>query len=261
MEVTSYAPGTPSYVDLGTTDLTAAKTFYGTLFGWDSTDMPMDDQGGIYSMMSKSGKDVAGMYEISAAMQDMGVPPFWATYITVSDADAAAAAIEAAGGTVTVQPFDVFEAGRQAVGTDPTGAAFSVWQPKASIGAYLVNEHGALIWNELQTNDTEACAAFYSEVFGWSTHVTDMPNGPYTSFMLGEKAVAGMMEIQAEWGPVPPNWSIYFAIDDVDAAVAQAADMGAKLMMGPMDVPEVGRFCMLQEPQGAMFYVMTPPTG
>jgi hypothetical protein len=258
VEVTSYEPGTPSFIDLATTDLEAAKTFYGELFGWDAEDNPMP-QGGIYTMLSKDGKEVAGAYLLSEEMAAMGVPPHWISYVTVADADAAALAVVSAGGNVIAEPFDVMSSGRMAVAADREGATFSMWQPKESIGSYRVNEAGALIWNELQTNDPGSAETFYREVFGWGTETTDMPSGTYTSFLVGGRGVAGMMEIQPEWGPVPPNWSIYLGVDDVDASLAKATAMGGAAQMEPMDVPNVGRFVLLSDPQGAMFYIMTAP--
>ena len=257
-EVTAYDPGTPSYIDLATSDLDAAKSFYTAMFGWDTEDSPLP-QGGVYTSFSKNSRTVAGGYTMNPQMANMGVPPHWATYVTVANADAAAEAITAAGGSLITQPFDVMTAGRMAVATDPRGATFSVWQPIESIGAYLVNEPGALIWNELQTNDRTASKEFYGAIFGWSAQTSEMPTGEYTSFMLGESPVAGMMEIQPEWGPVPPNWSIYLAVANCDAAIDKATSLGGSTVMGPMDVPDVGRFALLQDPQGAMFYVMSAP--
>ncbi|MGI9641421.1 MAG: VOC family protein [Acidimicrobiia bacterium] len=258
--VTSYEPGTPSFIDLATTDLDAAKAFYTDLFGWDAADMPMP-QGGIYSMLSKGGKDVAGAYVLNAEMAAMDVPPHWVSYVTVADADAAAFAVASAGGTVIAEPFDVMTAGRMAVAADPGGATFSMWQPRESIGSYLVNEPGSLVWNELQTSDTEAAAAFYGAVFGWGTETTEMPTGTYTSFTVGDRGVAGMMEIRPEWGPVRPNWSIYLGVEDVDASMAKAIALGGKALMEPMEVPNAGRFTMLSDSQGAMFYIMGVPPG
>lgn len=257
-EVTSLAPGTPSYIDLATSDLDAAKSFYTTLFAWDTEDSPLP-YGGVYTSFSKNGKTVAGGYSMSPEMVDMGVPPHWATYVTVANADATAKAVTAAGGSLITQPFDVMTAGRMAVAKDPTGATFSVWQPNESIGSYLVNEPGTLIWNELQTSDTAASEKFYGDVFGWKAHTSVMPTGEYTSFMLGERPVAGMMEIRPEWDPIPPNWSIYLAVEDFDVAIEKVIALGAAPAMEPMDVPGVGQFVLLQDPQGAMFFVMSTP--
>lgn len=259
MDVTSHAPGTPSYTDLATSDLDATKAFYTELFGWSTEDMPMGDDG-VYTMLRKDGKDVAGAYTMMPDMASAGVPPHWMTYFTVDDVDAAAEVIVEHGGTVVMGPMDVYDAGRQVVAQDPTGATFACWQPKDSIGAYRVNEPGAMVWVELQTNDTDACEAFYGKLFGWTAETTDMPGGPYTSFNLDGAPVAGMMAIQPEWGPVPPNWSIYLGVDDVDAVVDRAVALGGTKHTDPMDVPEAGRFALLADPQGAMFFVMSAPT-
>ena len=251
-------PGKVCWHEFMTKDAEGTKKFYTELFGWDAVDMPMPD-GGVYTMLSKGGKDVAGAYVLNDEMAAMGVPPHWVSYVTVADADAAAFAVASAGGTVIAEPFDVMTAGRMAVASDPGGATFSMWQPGDSIGSYVVNEAGALIWNELQTSDTAGAAAFYREVFGWGTETTDMPTGTYTSFMRGDHGVAGMIEIRPEWGPVPPNWSIYLGAEDVDASMARAIALGGSAQTEPMEVPNAGRFVLMSDPQGAMFFMMTAP--
>nr|MDJ0791546.1 VOC family protein [Acidimicrobiia bacterium] len=139
------------------------------------------------------------------------------------------------------------------------GASFNMWQAVDSIGSYLTREPGTLLWNELQTDDLDAAADFYADVFGWKTQVSEMENGPYTTFLLGEAAVAGMMEIQPEWGPVPPNWSIYLEVENTDEAVETVKKLGGKQEMPVMEVPEAGRFALIQDPQGAYLYVMQVP--
>jgi predicted enzyme related to lactoylglutathione lyase len=256
-EFTSYEPGTPSWIDLATNDLDGAKAFYMGLFGWTAADMPSPQ--GIYSMFSKDGALVAAAYEMSADMVENGIPPHWATYVTVANVEDTLAKVEASGGTI-VQPVDeILGSGRMAAVQDPAAAVFALWEPHGHIGAQLANEPGALIWNELQNYDTAAAATFYESVFGWSTHVTQMPTGSeYTSFMLGERPVAGMMAIQPEWGPVPPHWSVYLGVESAQAACDYTAANGGKVEFPPMDVPGVGKFSLLQDPQGAYFYGMEP---
>jgi predicted enzyme related to lactoylglutathione lyase len=149
-----------------------------------------------------------------------------------------------------------------AVIQDPQGAVFSLWQPVKHIGAELVNVPGAFCWNELYTHDIDASGAFYTKLFGWSAKTAEMGNGmSYTSFMNGDWPAGGMMEIQKEWGEVPPNWSIYFAVDDCDATCEKIKKLGGKVDNPPMDIPEVGRFAVCADPQGAYFAVikMTNP--
>ena len=143
--VESYAPGTPSWVDLASPDVERSIAFYGDLFGWDAPELP--PEAGGYRMFESGGVPVAGCGPIM--MQ--GQPPAWTTYVSVADADAAVARVTVAGGTVLAPPMDVLDAGRMAVFSDTTGAACAVWQPRRHPGAGLVNQSGALVWNELST--------------------------------------------------------------------------------------------------------------
>src|SRR4051812_49239985 len=165
-ERTSYAPGTFSWAELATSDAEAAKTFYTALFGWDYDDQPIGD-GPVYSMAQRDGKSVAALF-------DSEQPPHWNCYVTVESADAAAARAGELGANVMAPPFDVFTAGRMTVISDPTGAVLSLWEPRDSIGAYRVNEPGALTWNDLLTPDPAASAQFYGDLLGWTTE--EIPN-------------------------------------------------------------------------------------
>jgi predicted enzyme related to lactoylglutathione lyase len=253
-EFTSYAPGTPSWIDLATTDLAAAKEFYNGLFGWIDTDVPSPE--GAYTMFSKEGSTVAAAYEMSADMVDASIPSHWATYITVAKLEDTLEKVAAAGGTVVQPPHEIPGSGRTAAVQDPSAAVFALWEPGGHIGAQLANEPGALVWNELQSYDTEAAKAFYGAVFGWQTVTGQVPTGEYTSFMLDERPVAGMMAIQPEWGPVPPNWSVYLGVADITAACQYAIDHGGRVEVPPMHIPDTGTFALLQDPQGAYFYAL-----
>ncbi|MDJ0498907.1 MAG: VOC family protein [Acidimicrobiia bacterium] len=256
-EFTSYEPGTPSWIDLATTDLEAAKGFYVGLFGWTAADTPSPE--GIYTMFSKEGALVAAAYEMSADMIENQIPPHWATYITVANVEESLATVQANGGSIVQPVHEIPGSGRMAAVQDPAAAVFALWEPHGHIGAQRANEPGALIWNELQNYDTAAAAVFYEAVFGWSAQVSQMPaGGEYTSFMLGDRPVAGMMAIQPEWGPVPPNWSVYIGVADAQVACDYAAAHGGGVEFPPMDVTGVGSFALLRDPQGAYFYAMEP---
>jgi uncharacterized protein len=256
-EFTSYSAGTPSWVDHATKDLAASNAFYGALFGWEA-----DDQGeemGNYTLLRKAGKTVAG--NMPAAME--GQPSVWTSYVSVDDADATVERAKKAGAMVFVEPMDVMDIGRMAVMADPTGAAIGIWQPKTFKGAELANETGAFSWNELSTRDVPAAKAFYTEVFGWEPNELDMGGMTYTEWKLGEKSVAGMMSmpdmVPAE---VPAHWLVYFAVDDTDASVSKATELGATTLVPPMDIPP-GRFAVLSDPDGAAFAIikMAPTPG
>ena len=247
----SYEPGTFSWVDLATTDAGVAKAFYGELFGWDFEDNPVPG-GGVYSMATLDGDQVAALYDMSPEMRERGVPPNWTNYVTVEDADAAAARARDVGGTVHAEPFDVMDVGRMAIIQDPQGAMFAVWQPRASIGATRVNDVGCLTMNELSTTDLDGAAAFYGELFGWETTQLDTGGGPpYMSARNKGRLNAGMTVVQ---GGAPPHWKPYFTVQDCDATVAQIGSGGGRVLAGPLDIPS-GRIAVAMDPQGAAFAV------
>lgn len=254
---TSYQHGTPSWIDLSTTDIDAAKAFYGAIFGWRFEDNPTD-QGGVYVMARKGDHAAAGMMQQQPEQAAMGIPPMWNTYVTVDDVGATVAAVEGAGGTVMMPPMQVMEAGSMAVIVDPSGAVVCLWQAGEHIGSEVVNEHGALCWNEVMTNDVPAAAAFYTQLFGWGTEDMDMGEmGTYTVFMLGEDGVAGGTGLPPVEG-VPPHWGTVFATDDCDATCAAITANGGTVMAGPFDVPEIGRTAACTDPTGAVFQIMQP---
>src|SRR4051812_25818484 len=256
-EVTQHEAGTPSWADLGTTDAEAAVGFYSALFGWEAENTPAGPAG-TYVLCRREGKDVVGLYEQNEAMRSRGVPPIWLIYISVDDIAAATRAVEEAGGTVHAQPFDLAEAGRMSLVQDPTGAMFGLWEAKNRPGAQVLHEPGAMDWFELATNDAEKAGEFYEKVLGWEVKTEDFGGTEYTTCWSGESAVAGILPAASLPEDVPPNWSVYFAVEDCAAAVEQATSSGGELVFGPQDMPSVGQFAGLRDPQGAAFAVIQP---
>jgi hypothetical protein len=252
---TSYRQGTPNWVDLQTTDQDAAKAFYSGLFGWTYDDQPMP-QGAVYSMAVLGDGVVAAIAPQSPELAAAGAPPIWNTYLAVGSADDTVAKVEAAGGQIAMQPFDVPGAGRMALVLDPGGAAVALWQAGNHIGATLVNEPGAVIWNELITADPSA-PAFYEKLLGLSTATMDMGDGEYTMFQIGDDRVGGTVAPQM---PGTPNhWHVYFAVADADASLAMVTGLGGSVLAGPFDTP-VGRMAAVRDPQGAAFSIIQPAT-
>lgn len=252
----SYEHGTPSWIDLSTTDPDAAQAFYGPLLGWDFETNPTPE-GGKYTMASRKGKTTAGMMQQPAEQAQMGIPSLWNTYITVDDINAAVGKVEGAGGSVMMPPMEVMDAGSMAVVVDPSGAVVCMWQANQHIGSELVNEPGALIWNELITDNGDAAKPFYQEVFGLGIIDQDMGEGNvYSMLTQGETPIAGVMPPPMEG--MPNHWSVYFAVEDADAAVAKATELGGTVLGEVMDVPSVGRMVPIQDPQGAVFVAMQP---
>jgi predicted enzyme related to lactoylglutathione lyase len=250
-EFTKHAPGTPAWVDLGTKDVGAAATFYADLFGWDAEDL--GEQAGHYTMMKLRGRNVAAISPLMNPMQ----PVAWSTYLATADVDETARKVKDAGGTVVSGPFDVFDAGRMAVFVDPTGAAILAWQAGEHTGVELANEANTLLWNELYTPDVERAKSFYRAAFDLEAEA--VPSMDYTLLKVGDRAIGGIMatgpgsHVPAE---VPPHWNVYFAVDDVDATVAKIERLGGSTMVPPTDIPGIGRFAVVADPQGASFSVM-----
>jgi hypothetical protein len=249
-EAVALKPGTPSWVDLSTTDVAKAGEFYGGVLGWTVKDLGPDAGG--YVMFHKDGKEVAG----GGPLQDPNMPPVWSTYIKVEDAAATAKAAEAAGGKVVLAPMEVMEQGTMAVLQDPSGAYISVWQPGVHQGAELYNAPGALCWNELGTRDTAAAEAFYQSVFGLTPKTEGEPGQLYTQFFVDDRSVAGMMDISTMLpAEVPPHWLSYFGVEDVRKAIEQTNALGGQVRMGPVPSP-FGEFAVIADPAGAVFAVI-----
>ena len=256
-EVPDPKPGTFCWVELGTTDNEAAKNFYTQLFGWEYEDHPMGPDA-VYTMLKLGGKDVGGLYKLMPDMLTQGIPPHWMSYVATASADETTEKAKTAGATVMNGPLDVFTFGRMAVIKDPTGAVFSIWQAKDNKGSAVWGIPNAVVWNELGTNDTQKAGEFYSHVFGWTRQ--SFPGSPieYTVFNNEDKGIGGMYQITPEMGPIPPHWMVYFAADDCDATVQKATGLGANVMKPAEDIPGVGRFAILTDPQGAVFALLKP---
>ena len=261
MNIDTLPPGSFCWPELATSDQKAGAAFYAKLFGWAINDQPMGP-GAVYTMFQLRGRDVAAASSLRPEEKQHGVPPHWNAYISVANADAAARRAQELGGKILAPAFDVMDAGRMAVVQDPTGAVFQVWQAGRHIGTRIQNENGALCWTELYTRDTKAAEKFYTQLFGWAAKTdsgnTPPNNPPYTEFHLAGKGVGGMIPIQPEWGPMPANWAPYFQVENCDASAAKAASLGANVGKKPTDIPNVGRFAMIADPQDAMFAIFTP---
>jgi predicted enzyme related to lactoylglutathione lyase len=240
-ERTSHPPGTFSWVDLATSDADGAKAFYGGLFGWDFEDMPVPDSP-PYTIASVGGRTVAALY----AKREDAAPPAWLSYVTVQDADVAAARAKELGATAIAAPFDVMQAGRMAVLQDPTGAVFALWQPGQTIGAQLVNDVGSLTMNQLNTPDPDAAQAFYEGLFGWTFQQVATGDPAFWGINNGDRLNGGMMRAE------PPQWLAYFTIADIDASAAKVAELGGRVVVGPAPIPS-GRIAVALDPQGAVF--------
>jgi predicted enzyme related to lactoylglutathione lyase len=256
-EVTGpYEPGTPCWTDLMVPDQQAALDFYRDLFGWQGEIGP-EEYGG-YSVCTQRGKSVAGIMKTMSMGDQPPPPPVWTSYFSSDDADAAKAAIAANGGTEIVPVADVSTLGRMLIAADPQGAVFGIWQPREFKGAEVVNEHGALSWNQLYVPDPKAAGPFYRAVLG--VQAAPMPDMPeFTGFKVKDRFVAGVQGMDQLPPKTPPHWLVNFNVDDADSTVAAAVHAGATLLAPAFDLEHVGRLAVIQDPQGAVFSVVSRP--
>jgi predicted enzyme related to lactoylglutathione lyase len=254
----SYDPGDFSWVDLSTTNLGGAIEFYGSFFGWTTEEQtPSSDDMHKYVMCFKDGQVVCGMGELPASMAENGVPPHWNSYIATNDIDAWCQKAKELGGNVQMGPFTIGQHGKMAMIQDPTGGVVGLWQAIEHQGAQRKQAPGSLCWNELATNDPEKAATFYAGVCGWEHSTKDMGATSYTTFSLpnGGESMAGAIKMTEEWGDTPPHWMPYFAVEECDKEVKRAEELGAKVCVPPTDIPDVGRFSMIIDPQGVAFTI------
>ncbi len=169
----------------------------------------------------------------------------------MTDADAAVERAKELGATVHAPAFDVMTAGRMGVIQDPQGAYFLVWEPRDHIGAGLVNAPGTLVWNELGTPDMDGSARFYGDMFGWSTQAMEGSETPYLVIANADGHSNG--GIRPPMPPdAPPFWLVYFAVADLDGAVATVTRLGGQVMGEPTDIG-IARIAIAADPQGAVF--------
>jgi predicted enzyme related to lactoylglutathione lyase len=250
-----YPAGVPNWVETLQDDPRAAGAFYAGVFDWELAGPGPMPGGGEYHVARLRGRDVAGI-----GSQPAGAPQLssWIPYVQVDDVADAVARAGKAGGSVLAPPFDAGPAGRIAVLADPAGAAFCVWEPAERVGAQVVNEPGAWAMSLLHAPDPEAAAAFYGELFGWTTEAF----GPFTMFRLpgyvgGEPDQPVSREVIATMvpaGDMPAQWSANFWVHDTDAAAAKAAELGGSVVDPPSDSPGF-RNAVLADPSGVTFAI------
>ncbi|GAA2374854.1 VOC family protein [Streptomyces cuspidosporus] len=255
-EVTEpYQPGTPCWIDVVASDQAAALDFYAQVFGWEGRPGPPETGG--YALCTLQGKPVAGIMSAEAMGDQPPPPPVWTSYFSTSDADATLQAVTRNGGTVFTPAVEVMNLGRMLVAADPTGAVFGVWEPRDFPGAGLVNEPGALIWNELNTTDPEAAAAFYEAALGLVAAPMEGAED-YFSLSVEGRPVGGMRPLGEGAPPdAGSHWLVYFAVADTDGTVAKVNSAGGTVCREPFDMV-AGRMAVVQDPQGAAFALIAP---
>lgn len=246
--IEAHAPGSFCWAELAAADPPAAQRFYGEVLKWEGVAAP-----GGYTMLRSDGDDAAGLHRLAEERRQQGVLPHWRVYVAVADADETAARAAQLGGRAVSAPFDVMDLGRIAVLQDPQGAQFGIWQAKAHPGSRAGGVNFRHCWSELATTSAAEAKPFYTRLFGWTVHEQDMGGFVYTTWVNQGAPAGGMLQMTAEWGDSPPGWMVYFSVPSCDDAAAKVAALGGRIHVRPRDIPGVGRFAVLADPQGAVF--------
>lgn len=244
--------------DLKTTDPAGSRAFYAEMFGWRTRAVDAGDP--PYEMIFAGERAIGGVVTLG---DGPGGATSWVPYIAVEDGAAFCARATALGGEVVVPPTDIGP-GIYAVVMDPQGGVFSPWQTKEPGPAEP--EKGTLhvfSWDECLSTDADAGAAFYAELCGWRPEAQEMEVGgqkaTYHVFWRGDDHQSGILDLppDAVAQGARTHWLPYVTVADVDAAAVKAADLGAELLCPCTDIPGVGRFCVIRDPQGAELAMYT----
>lgn len=247
-----HAPGTFSWIELATSDQDAANKFYTKLFGYQVNQQPIGG-GQLYTIFRLDGRDAGACYTMQDDEKTLGIPPHWNLYIAVASVDESAKRAGELGGKIVAPPFDVMDAGRMAVIQDPTGAIFQLWQANRSQGIGIAGVPGTLCWADLNTKDPDRAKQFYEGLFGWTISPGEKDPSGYLHIKSGDEFIGGVPPASLMDPNTPSHWMIYLYTEDIGATTNRAKDLGAKILMTPMKIQEVGEMAVIADPQGAIF--------
>ena len=252
------AVGSFCWVELATTDVESAATFYAKRFRWSRVDLfgVFSAESIDYVMMHLDGRIAAGLCGVVEEQRSSGFSPRWLPYVRVVDMNRTVARAETLGAKTLAGPLDVFAAGRMAILEDPTGASLGLWQPNDHPGFSVAGEPGSACFFELATGDPSRAARFYSRLFGWEPHPRSSGHDT-TVLMHGGRRVGGLKELTREMGDAP-SWLSYFGVEDAVAATRFIEAHGGRVCVALSEGPPVGRRTVVEDPQGARFGLLEP---
>ncbi|WP_030061844.1 MULTISPECIES: VOC family protein [Streptomyces] len=236
-----YHEGVPCWVVLTTPDAPRAQRFYGALFDWEFV-----PTGPAEAVATRYGAQVAAVGQ----HPDTARAAAWTTHLACTDLRRTAALVRAADGRITREPYEVPDQGRAALAVDPLGAPFGLWQAGTIDGAGLVDEPGALAWNEHLSPDPDTARTFYRRLFGYTY---DRPKAGHTL-----ARVAGLPACSIGPGATAAHWLAHFGTADTDRAAERLRALGGTVLSGPEPTP-YGRAALVRDDAGARFVLVAVP--
>ena len=229
--------------ELSTTDVDGALRFYGELAGWKPKKVAMPN--GAYYLLFKGEQQVGGLMALE---QGVDMPPYWMSYVSVPDVDAAIASARRLGGEVVWGPLDVEAIGRMATVVDPRGGAFSLMKTTGGDQPFAVPGPGEFCWEQLNSPDVDNAKAFYGQVVGWKAMA--FPGGQLETFGVGSKPneqAATLLPVAAG----QPGWMTFIVVDELAAACQRTLRLGGQVLSEQTLVPGIGAYSVIRDPQGA----------
>jgi predicted enzyme related to lactoylglutathione lyase len=232
-----------------------ARKFYAGLLGWTYQEEEMPEGMGSYISIFANNMPVGAMFAMTHEAFD-GVPPHWGSYVRVANCEASLKKAEELSAIVLKPTFDVMDAGRMAVIKDPSGAVIHLWEKKNHAGAAVQkNVAGTCCWNELMVSEPKVALDFYTKLFDWVYQASEFGGQTYYSLNHADGThIGGLMAIPAKM-KMPPSWTLYFTVTDLEKAMAYVTKNGGRVHFGPHDVHGMGRFAACQDAEGAQFSV------
>jgi predicted enzyme related to lactoylglutathione lyase len=239
--------------DLMTKDVSAARRFYGELFGWQFEDTTRGDR--PYVIARSANVPVGGIVDISA-MTDAGAQ--WVSFMAVASVDKTVAQVQSDGGKVLVQPRDLPLA-RVAVITDPQEAPLGIAQMKGTIPEPAQPTAGHFFWQEYLARDAGRALDFYKRLAGYEPAISDSRLGVEYHVLRKGRGGAGLFQLPNDVADVQPNWLPYVLVNDPEALAARVAGLGGRVIVPVAPERRNSSLAVVADPGGAAFALQKYP--
>jgi predicted enzyme related to lactoylglutathione lyase len=244
-------PGCFAWYELLTTDVSGARTFYGSVFGWEAQDASTPNL--PYALFKVAKTPICGLMDLPEEGRRAGVKPTWMAYVAVNDIDVTAERIKRRGGTVYVPPTNT-NIGQISVVADPQMATFALISAQ-KVGREQPTQSGKpghVGWHELLAEDWAKSFAFYSDCLGWERAKDEIgQDDVYHTFSACGLTVGGIFTRHPT--DPPPFWLLYFNVEDIDAATERVKAAGGEVFLNPQELPGGISIARCADPQGTAF--------